>query len=268
MIGLALKLSASGVGDYWDDADRWIRNQFAECQMQRSDWLYRLVEGDRVATRRRVLESWLRPDPGQYTTDHVPERLIGTFASWPSANDFFSGHENGIMNCCTGNGTRALYYIWENMITYRAGELRVNLLLNRPSRWADVLSYIPYQGEVEVQVKEPCRLKVRIPDWTQPSEAMCTVDGKERALGWDGRYAVVGAVNPRQDVHLHFPIRERIVETDIEKQHYLLTIRGNDVVRIDPPGRYCPFYQRDYYRQGKVLWEKAERFVSDEDIAW
>ena len=79
---------------------------------------------------------------------------------------------------------------------------------------------------------------------------------------------VCGFTFPRQDVLLSFPIRERTMEVDIEKQHYILTIRGSDVVNIDPPGRYCPFYQRERYRQGVVLWKKVNRFVSDEDIAW
>ena len=30
------------MGDYWDDADRWIRNQFAEGQLLRADWAYRI----------------------------------------------------------------------------------------------------------------------------------------------------------------------------------------------------------------------------------
>ena len=29
MTALAIKLGLSGVGDYWDDADRYLRNQFA-----------------------------------------------------------------------------------------------------------------------------------------------------------------------------------------------------------------------------------------------
>ena len=30
MIHMALKLTLAGAGDYWDDMDRWTRNQFAE----------------------------------------------------------------------------------------------------------------------------------------------------------------------------------------------------------------------------------------------
>ena len=266
MIGLALKLSQAGLGDYWDDADRWTRNQFAENQLRRADWIYWFSEGGLVYPRRRVPPSQI--NLLTQTVDRVPERNIGAFAGWPSANDFYIGQGSGIMHCCTGNGTRALYYVWEHIMTYCDGELKVNLLLNRPSRWADVHSYIPYEGQVDVHIKQDCRLKVRIPEWVQPGETLCQVDDAPLEVAWDGRYADVGPVLAGQVVQITFPIRERVHEVDIEKQRYLLIVKGNDVVNIDPPGRFCPFYQRDHYREDTVRWRRAVRFVSDEDIYW
>ena len=42
MVALALKLSEAGLGDYWDDADRWGRNMLVEGQLTRGDWIDRL----------------------------------------------------------------------------------------------------------------------------------------------------------------------------------------------------------------------------------
>ena len=94
------------------------------------------------------------------------------------------------------------------------------------------------------------------------------MSGKQRGLSWEGRYAVVGPVVPGQLVQITFPIAERVEEVDIEKQHYILVIKGNDVVSIDPPGRFCPFYQRDHYRENAVRWKKVTRFVSEENVSW
>src|SRR6185437_6514621 len=92
MIGVALKLSAAGIADYWDDADRWIRNQFAEDQLRRSDWIYRFPQaaGGVEQPFRQVPLSVVPPN-GQATIDHVPERSVGAFAGWPQVNDFYTG---------------------------------------------------------------------------------------------------------------------------------------------------------------------------------
>ena len=278
MIALALKLSDAGLGDYWDDADRWIRNQFAEGQLLRSEWIYHMAAGGLVTGKTRIPPSITGASqaevdpampPDSDTVDQVPERNIGAFAGWPTANDWYVGQGSGIMHCCTGNATRALYYIWEHILTCNDGTLSVNLLLNRPSQWADLHSHIPYDGRVDVKMKQASRrLRVRIPEWVAPQEATCMVNGVERALGWDGRYAVVGAVAARDEVTLTFPLTERKREADIQSQHFHMITRGNEVVDIYPRGQFSPLYQRDYYRDDRTRWKKAERFVSDEAIIW
>jgi hypothetical protein len=37
LLGIATRLSDAGAGDYWDDADRRVRNQFAENQLLEID---------------------------------------------------------------------------------------------------------------------------------------------------------------------------------------------------------------------------------------
>ena len=262
MIALALKLTRAGMGDYWDDADRWIRNQFIENQLVRVDWVDRILRpGARVGDN--------------ISTDRVAERNIGCFAGWPSASDW-SVHTIftppiGTMHCCTGNAARVLYYIWEHIVDHTEGRLRVNLLLNRASPWADLDSYIPYQGRVELRVKEPCRsVEVRVPQWTESGseEVACTVNGVARELTWDGRYVHAGAAAPGDSIRISFPISERLVRERIGGIMYTLVVRGNDVVFIDPPGKNCPLYQRAHYRENEPRWRKVERFVSDEHVDW
>jgi len=42
----------------------------------------------------------------------------------------------------------------------------------------------------------------------------------------------------------------------------------NDVVHIDPPGRYLPLYQRAHYRQNQARITTVTRFVADKEIDW
>jgi hypothetical protein len=267
MIALALKLTEAGVGDYWDDADRWIRNMFVEGQLTRADWIDRVHLSGMEETREvDVLPSQV--NTLYQTTDRVAERNLGAFAGWPKANDWYAGQGIGIMHCCTGNATRALYYAWENILSHADGKLRVNLLLNRASPWADVDSHIPYTGQVDVRVKQPVDLSIRIPEWVSPRETRCQVGGCERSLDFSGRYAGVGRVQAGDVATLSFPIAERTEITFVEKEQYTLTRKGNDVVHIDPPGRYCPLYQRDHYRSDTTRWRKVERFASNQTIHW
>ena len=140
--------------------------------------------------------------------------------------------------------------------------------MNRASPWADVDSYVPYQGRVEIKIKQSVDLAVRIPEWVTPPEVRVQVNSADRNVGWDGRYAQVGGVRPGDTVTVTFPIAERTDVVYIEKRKYTLARRGNDVVSIFPRGRYYPFYQREHYRSGEPRWRKLTRFVSDQQIDW
>lgn len=259
MIALGLKLSLSGIGDYWDDVDRWTRNQFAEGQLCRCDWIDRLAQ-DRPRSA---------IDERYQTADRVAQRNLGAFATFPWLNDWYRPEWGwGISHCCTGNATRTLYYLWQNMLTHEAGALRVNLLMNRASPWADVHSHIPYRGQVDVHVKATVALSVRIPEWVEPNQVHVTVNEAPRDATYDGRYAKLGHVGAGAQVVLAFPIEERTDEIFVEKRRYRVVRRGNDVVWIDPPGRYHPLYQRAHYRQDETRWFEVSRFVSDEWIDW
>ena len=265
MVALAIKLSQAGLGDYWDDADRYIRNQFAEMQLLQTDWV------DRTPPELPT-QPWASP---QYeSADRVVERNIGACMSIASPNDFVGHpihyHDRPtvdhlfLMHCCTGNYIRAIWYVWDNILDYEDGELKVNLLLNRASRWADVESHIPYEGQVDVVIKQACSLWVRIPEWVKPEETACSVEGQSRSLHWEGRYAGVGAVGAGDVVNVMFPIAERTVRERLAGVDYTMIIKGNSVVFVDPPSKYYPFYQRAHYRQNRVRWVKRTRFASSQ----
>jgi hypothetical protein len=264
MVAVALKLTAVGVADYWDDIDRWVRNHVAEQQLTPS----KLDDIRDLAAR-----SPQKPVAWNETADHVIERNTGAFSSGVSGNDWALGlTTHGITQCCTGNGTRALYYIWEHMLQYSDGQLVIHLLLNRASRWADVYSYIPYEGRVDLKIKLDCRgIMVRTPQWLDPRSPhlCCSVDGVGRAVTRQGRYIEIGSVTKGTYVTLTFPIAERTVNEKIGPATYTLVLKGTTVVSIDPPGKNVPLYQeRAKYRKAETRWTRVARFVPADPIAW
>ena len=258
MIGMAIKLTKAGAGDYWDDVDRWMRNQFAEQQLTNGDWIPKLA-----ATMPT------KPVAFNETTERLVERNIGTFAGWASGNEFAT--QIGIQQCCLGNSARALYYVLESIVERQGDNLRLNLLMNRASPWADVYSHIPYQGRVALKLKKPCeKVLVRAPEWikTGSGETTCKVNGAARNLSWQGRYVNAGHGVPGDSMEISFPIAERTVKETIGDVPYTLTIKGNTVTTIDPRGKYGALYERAYYRQNEAPWRKVTRFVPDQAIVW
>ncbi len=261
MIQIALKLSKAGAGDYWDDVDRWTRNQFAENQLTSTEWVYR-------AAARLPPE----PVPPYHSGDHVPERNIGAFAGWAGGNEWTVGPGPLlVMQCCNGNCNRALYYLWEHILDYQDGRLRVNLLLNRASPWADLHSSIPYRGQVDLKIKRECpEIWVRVPEWIDANRGDVEIlaNGKPRATNWQGRYVAVGHGRPGDTLTVNFPQPLRKVTALLGTTTYSLELKGNTVVSIDPPGKIGPLYQRAAYRESQVPWRKVRRFVPETEIAW
>lgn len=119
-----------------------------------------------------------------------------------------------------------------------------------------------------VQAKQNLDMKVRIAEWVKPEDVKCTVNGKNIKIVFDGRYLQAGTVYKGDEVVVEFPIYEKTVIIIVEKQKYTITLRGNDVVAIDPPGKNRPLYQRGHYRNGQTLWKKITRFAPNEEIKW
>ena len=258
MLGLAVKLSQAGTGDYWDDVDRWVRNTFAEQQLVNGDWIYEFAKTQPA-----------QPVASNETADRLVERLRGSFAGWANGNEF--ADTIGIQQCCLGNSARSLYYVWQSILERRGEDLRVNLLLNRASPWADVYSHIPYEGRVDLKFKKPSqKVLVRAPEWITSGSrvVVCKMNGASRNVCWDGRYVDAGTAHPGDKLVVTFPIAERTVKETIGDVPYTLTIKGNTVTTIDPPGKVGPLYERAYYRANHAPMRKVSRFVSDETIVW
>ena len=67
---------------------------------------------------------------------------------------------------------------------------------------------------------------------------------------------------------LTFPIGERTDVVHIEKGRFTFVRKGNEVVSVEPPGRFHPLYQRQHYRDNSTRWRDVERCVLAETIHW
>ena len=259
MILLAAELSKTGQGDYWDDADRWLRNMFAEAQLLDTDWAYTFSETHGI--RGRTAEHPYN------VTEGVPEMFRGAVGGWIAPNDWQGEPDRSVMTCCLGNAAIMLYKIWRDMITEdtAGGRLNVHLLMNRASAWADIHSHIPYRGQVDVKLKRDVALALRIPEWTTPEACDCVRNDQAVDTSLEGRYMVV--VGCKGDtITLTCPIKERSDSLRIMGKDYKVVVRGNEIVDVDPPGQRKPIFHRPEYRTDETQWHTVDRFISDETL--
>ena len=265
MIILALYLTRAGIGDYWDDVDRWVRNVFTEGQMLDTGFL------DNIPS------SYFNPCPDprpHQDTDRIAERSVGSFFGWMRANDGIRTMktdqglklpERSIMHCCTANGALALYYVWDSIVTKDGDEVRINLLLNKASPWLDVHSYLPVEGKVVLHVRDAPSVAVRIPEWCNPNQVRVSGGNERVTVSVEGRLIRVHNVKSGDVITLTFDVPERVVHRVIGEIPYRLTMRGSNVVSIDPKGIAYPLYEsqplgkaiqktRFVPRRGRLMW--------------
>ena len=307
MIGLAIKLTQAGAGDYWPDVERWVRNQFVENQMtaeklhmlrknltegkkqpiapQKIDWMRKML--DNVNRQKALAEvTEVQVDTGTTCILQRPmKKEVGkdndTVPYWMSldierAIGCFSGwafpNDWGAMSmhgCCTGNASRTIYWIWDSILTKEDDLVRVNLLMNRASTWLDVDSYLPYEGRVVLKIKAAKKVAVRIPQWTDPEQVTCTVGGRECKYSWSGNYIVVDGLAHGDTVDIRFPMTtETVFRIIAADTTYTLTVKGYTVLDIEPKGRICPLYCRDAYKADVAPIKKVSCFISAKTIIW
>jgi len=269
MIVIGLKLTQMGYRNCWDDVDQWVRNQFAENQMTQSDWIGRRLEELEIPRRAddEPIKCWRCETPGieEYVSeDRVAEKHIGHFAGWATGNDIIGNVGAFAMHCCNGNGGRTLYYLWDSMVDFNDGTLEINLLMNHASLWADVRSHIPYSGRIDVQVKQDCTVKIRIPKWAKGQTPQVSAEGSTYEAVEEHGYLIVESVPQGAAVTVDFPISEETKKLSIGGRDYTVVIKGHDVVFIDPPGKCHPYYQRDHYRKGETLWVNRTRYITQD----
>jgi hypothetical protein len=264
LIGLAVKLSYHGIGDYWEDVDQYIRNHGSEMQFVPEDkpYLYGLSEGKPAAKTSAVL-----------VTDRVVERVIGGFSGQADKTAFFL--------CCSPHGNMGLFYAWDGTLRHDDGTVRINLLLNRASPWMDVDSHIPYEGRVVLRNKSAREAFVRIPLGTERGSVRCAVGSTEVSPKWFGSYLRLTALRPGDVVTVTFPLRETsgrwtipgiptIQGGTMETREHTCRFKGNTLVAISPP--LIPgsplFQNRARFLQTAAPTVKVTRFAAERVLRW
>ena len=283
LLGVAIKLTEAGIGDYWEDVDQYIRNQGVEMQFAPEDIAYMQEIGAGKPPAPHA------EDPC-YTTENVYQTAVGGY-SWHAP------FKVGTALCCSPHGAMGLFYVWDAMMRYQDGVAHVHLLLNRASPWMDIDSYLPYEGKVVIRNKTAREALVRVPLWVDRDDVQCSRQGDEESPKWFGSYLRFDALEPADELVITFPMREWIETwTAPELSGYGLNaidfgarfkmrFRGNTLVQITPalgrsfapdaPGKPIhgpdsPLYQKrlEKYESDKTPMKSVTRYVTPLIVKW
>ncbi len=221
LLHLAIVLSEAKVGDYWDDVERFARNQLLENQYRDAAMLRQALPG---------------------IADRVLAMLLGSFECAAHPNSLLTW--NGVEACCIGGGIRALYLVWRAAIVETGQESRVHLGFSRSTPHVEVIAHEPWAGRLEVYVRSPRRLLVRMPWYVLPGEISTHIDGTVVSAARRGSYVVFEPLQPGQHVVIEYPLHQRTRSYEIAGRSYSARWLGNTVIEIEPAGERYPIYRR------------------------
>lgn len=265
-IDIGIILAQSGYTEYWGVVERFIRNHLTESQLLDISWIEELDTRERDIPKRR-------------TYYKVAQRLRGAFAGYSAPNDFVysgewgRGHIMDTQTCCIASGVRGLYLGWSSIITEKNKGIYINMLLNKASKWLDLKSYMPHEGKVELDINRDLEeVFIRIPDWVPYGAVKITrkIGDEEisltgRALSWTKRcFMKIENAREGEKILLTFPLKEYETLETASGLEYKVRWRGDDVIHIDPPGIYCPLYnRREIYQESPVKTKEPIRKDDD-----
>jgi len=270
MLAMYIKLTENGFGDYWDDCDRLIRNTMAEAQFTSGELLQRVMDNSPYAPPRNPVapNSGMESGdvfPNQVSYGDIANRMVGTFGSWV---DVTGTYEN-LVQCCTCNAVRGIFYAWEGITKLKGESAVVNLFLNRASAWLDVDSYLPYEGRVVIRNKTARRVSIRIPSYVNMRELVCRLGSAVIRPEFVGRYLVIDGLAPGDVIELSFPLVKQDYRftvngnTPYEKE-YSFSMKANTVLDISPRDLRIdtyPYYQREHLKADRAPLHTVTRRI-------
>lgn len=249
MIEIALLLGQYVDRAYYADAERFGRNHLLESQF---------LSAERLAQAVEQLPADEAPPPweGRYSTrEGVVASQAGAFASRSTLNDAFHTDAAAMMQCCNAAGTRALYDLWRYAVAEEVGEGEgaprqvVHLRFSVETPGLRVVSHEPAEGRLTLLAKRRGTVAVRLPAGAGAAVAMVADAGGTRAMAppmQDG-YASL-ELDEGQVAELLYPLPERTVWYQVGSPGRTAECaghwRGETLLRVEPPGRFYPLYQR------------------------
>jgi len=238
-IGLGVTLANNGHPEYWGDVERLVRNQLVESQ---------------VVDTTCWLKPGSRPDTEQFSWRDVGARMAGGYSGWTSPTHILAAREElhwggpelrgkirAFQNCCGGSGTHGLFIAWKNASRFEGNTLSVHMHIDKLLPQAEIRSLQPYRGRLTIDLKQPCSVRVRIPEFVLPQDMQTTSNRGEVPVTVWGNYLEIADRQAGEILNVDYPVplceeEVTIGNPGFRTYRYRVTWKGDTVVRLEPVG--------------------------------
>ena len=206
MISNACLFGQAGYSEYYDYAERYLRNYISNLQF---------VVDEAFEAYYRKLHVLADPQAVEKGLEEL-RKFQGGIVGGSGLNDFenvllggVSGFE--MFGCCAPEGMRAIHTVWSDTIVHRAATssaaagVYVNMSFSRSSPWGEVVSFFPDQGRVTVKASVAERFFLRPNHWVPKASVRAFQGTKTIPVEWQGDYVRFDAT-PGQELTLTFPL--------------------------------------------------------------
>jgi len=242
MISIAVLLGAAGHPEYYDYAERYLRNHISTQQFILTPEFEKYYRSKNAAAGEAKIAKAL----GELRK--FQGGIIGGSGLNDLENELLGGVSGFRMfGCCAPEGMRAIYTAWQSAIERRPATARgpagvyVNQSFERDSPWGRVVSFMPDEGRLTVKAAVTETFFLRPPHWA-PRDLVRAFVGRRRVpTEWAGAYVRFQAT-PGDELTLSYPLVEFTHEVAglwKGRPHLRLTYRwrGNMVTGVDPPAK-------------------------------
>ncbi len=248
MISIATLIARAGHPEYFDYAERYLRNYISNLQF--------------IVTP--AFEAYYRELNAASGTDAIDRGLkeLRKFQGGVIGGSGLNDYENVLLGgvsgfemfgCCAPEGMRAIHTAWSSTIErLPASQLGpagvyVNLGLSVKSKWGEVVSFMPDAGRLTVVAGERDVYFLRAPHWAPRSEVRAFLGTKSVEIKWSGDYVRLDA-DAGDELTITYPLLKfthqvsglwKNTKPDLQLTFHWL---GNMVVSADPAPTKTPLF--------------------------
>lgn len=225
------ELIKCGKTEYWDDMNRFARNQLSENQVRYTGYV--------------VADNSI-PDGNGKTYHDLDKRLMGGYTGGSEPNSISLTRFRSIAGCCVGTGPIALGILWKNTVTEINDILTVNLHTDKETDLYRLTHQMPDEGVISLTLKKGCRAGFRIYPFMGGDWKLYRNGSEIDALWCDGeKIAYAEDLGSGDTLEIRFPITTIVKKEFFAGKEYTAYWRGADVVDLLPHGEHVRLYQRD-----------------------